>query len=166
MSRLTDEFAGRFEPYFGYPADGNSIDDPDPPDQLRRLVGNGSVEVHADLVAFYREVGAVWLPDLDNGYFIHSAIRVADGLAGDALEVVDGSGRIPVLSIGGDGGGGTYAMERASGRILFLPTGEMRDGVYIGHRSEPPRVEAADLERLMRAWEDRLREVVVEMIPA
>src|SRR4030088_1431479 len=91
MSRLTDEFAGRFEPHFGYPAEGNSIDAPDPPEELRRLVDNGTVEVHPDLVDFYRAVGAVWLPDLDNGYYIHSATRVANGIDGDAVEVVDGA---------------------------------------------------------------------------
>jgi hypothetical protein len=168
MSRLAVQFCAGFQHRFGYPPDDHVVYGPTSPDDLQALVANGAVDVPDELIGFYRHIAAVSLPDLDNGYFIHSAAHVSQGLAGrvgsDVIQVAHESFHVPVVQIGSDGGGGLYVLERGSGgRVLYLPVGELRDGVYTGNRAPPPRMAASKLDDLLTGWEGRMREIVAEM---
>jgi hypothetical protein len=139
-----------------------------PAEDLHAVVANGTVDVPGELIEFYRHIAEVSLPDLDNGYFIHSAFRVGRGLpgraGGDVIEVAHEFVHVPVMQIGSDGGGGLYVLERrSSGRVLYLPVGELRDGVYTGDPVTPPRMAASKLEDLLTSWEGRMREIVAQM---
>jgi hypothetical protein len=75
MSRLAAQFCVGFEHSFGYPPDDHTVRGPTPAEDLQALVANGTVDVPGELIEFYRHIAEVSLPDLDNGYFIHSANR-------------------------------------------------------------------------------------------
>jgi hypothetical protein len=59
---------------------------------------------------------------------------------------------------------GLYALQRGQdGRVLYLPVGELRDGVYTGNPVTPPRLAASKLDDLLLGWEGRMRHIVAEM---
>lgn len=131
---------------FSYPvpADANFVRDA----AVEPVVGAG---IPPDLAEFYGEIGEVSLPDIGNGFFIHSAATLP-AAAETGLPVAVTTPAVGVVAtFGSDGGGGLFCMAVRDGAIYHLPSGEVLAGVYDGE----PRMVATDLdgflERLLRA---------------
>ncbi|GIF25585.1 hypothetical protein BJ973_003863 [Actinoplanes tereljensis] len=140
-----------FEERFGYPfgADENFVSEPE--------TGGSDTTLPPALAAFYAEVGAVSLPDVHNGYFIHPASRIPMS-AEWGLPVraeVDDIGE--VVTFGTDGSGGFFSLAPADGSVYHLPSGELLNGIYRGGLGAPQRV-AKDFPEFL----DRLLAVLRE----
>lgn len=110
----------------------------------------------SDLIAWYRQVRELRLPDVANGYFIHSPMVVVAHAEGHGVRQVTGRHGGPVIVFGSDGGGTLYAARSGVGSPVFrLPPGSVIDGVYA---SDDPLFDviAADLPGFL----DLLRDAV------
>jgi hypothetical protein len=126
-----------FEDSYGYPPAGNVIEGPDELGTAR-LAAAGSA-VPADLLDLYAAVGAVNLPDVGNGLFLHSAARVVDAHEARELWRIAGRHQADVIVFASDGGGTLYALASPTGSPVFrLPAGQVVGGVY---ESGDPRFE-------------------------
>ncbi|WP_146765926.1 hypothetical protein [Micromonospora noduli] len=88
-----------------------------------------------DLVALHQQVGPVTLPDICNGYFIHSSKELLALL--DVQDRADrigepGADGIDVVVFGSNGGGDLYAEATADGRVFRLRGASYVGGVYAG----------------------------------
>ncbi|HST47874.1 hypothetical protein [Jatrophihabitans sp.] len=139
ISRLEE----RSESLLGYPLDPseNVVTDPDE---------DVPAGLPADLEELYRTVGAVWLPDVGNSYYIHSpgflAEAVARGMPVEA-DTDELTGRIVPFASGGDGT--FYCLAADSGAVWELPEGELtKQGVYRGGMGAP-RLVATGVEEFL-----------------
>jgi hypothetical protein len=135
VSALARRFVENFEQTHGYEPGENGVD----------VVADGSTQaaealsaagVPADLVDFYSHVEAVNLPDVDNGYFIHSADRVLDGIRGEQPTELTGTVRDTITVFGSDGGGGLFAVNQAGDRVYRLGGGSLIGSTYDADDSE------------------------------
>lgn len=143
-----------FEDRYGYPPGDNGFDDPDEPNAAR-LAAIGSA-VPLDLLDLYAVTGAVSLPDVGNGLFVHGPGLVADAFNADELRRVVGRHSSDVIVFASDGGGTLYALCSPAGSPVYrLPAGSVVAGVYV---SDSPAfdVVAPDLAGFLA----RFREVV------
>jgi hypothetical protein len=144
-----DRLLPGFEVRFGYPPDRHTIGGPAGEGEIASLAG---VRLPADLLAWYREVRDVSLPDIGNGYFVHEPSLVARS------EVTSIRGRFvdDVFVFASDGGGTLFAVGAATGSPVYrLPAGEIVADVY---RSDDPLFEVV-AENLIGFF-DRLRDTV------
>ncbi|MGW0859416.1 hypothetical protein [Streptomyces sp. NPDC002690] len=65
-----------------------------------------------DLLTFYESFGAVALPDVGNGYFIHSARELLRRLSEEGAVFMPEADDPHGLVIGSDGGGGLFVADR------------------------------------------------------
>ena len=84
------------------------------------------------LVEFYTACDGVRLPDIHNGYFLRPIRSLIE--LDDAAEprVVLSPSPIHVVYFGCTGGGDLLVVDRETGRVLLLPPGSLREGVYNG----------------------------------
>ncbi|MGW0215810.1 hypothetical protein ACWDXH_15600 [Micromonospora chokoriensis] len=142
-----------FEARFGYPPGRHTIGGPAGEEEVASMANTCPP---GDLLAWYREVREVCLPDVGNGFFVHDPGLVA------RREVTAVRGRCAeeVVVFASDGGGTLFAMEAVSGSPVYrLPAGEVVAGVY---RSDNQRfdVVADDLAGFL----DRQRDAVEEFV--
>jgi hypothetical protein len=102
----------------------------------------------AELVTLYSVVEEVSLPDVENGFFIHTPDTVVDAVRCGQPTTVNGSlggrptdgARIAVF--GSDGGGGLFALYPSDGRVYRLSGGSLIGGTYdIGDDDIAPTAE-------------------------
>ncbi|MGW2625338.1 hypothetical protein [Micromonospora taraxaci] len=113
-----------FEVRFGYPPGRHAIGGPAGEEELASLA---NVCPPGDLLAWYRQVREVSLPDVGNGVFIHDPGLVARR----EVTAVRGRCAADVVVFASDGGGTLFAIEAVSGSPVYrLPAGEVVAGVY------------------------------------
>jgi hypothetical protein len=145
LDRLLPGFEGRF----GYPPGRHTISGRAGEDELASLARTRPPD---DLLAWYRQVREVGLPDVGNGYFIHDPGLVVH------RKVTSIRGRLTadVVVFASDGGGTLFAVEAVTGSPVYrLPAGEIVAGVY---RSDDPRFDV--VAKNLTGFLDRLRDVV------
>jgi hypothetical protein len=135
-----------FERDHGYPCGENTVAGPASLLELSALtVGALRSIMPSDLVAWYRQVSQVSLPDVANGYFIHPPGLVVAHAGGEGIRQITGRHEAQVVVFASDGGGTLYAVRSACGTPVYrLPPGSVVDGVY---SSNDPRYDivASDL---------------------
>ncbi len=142
-----------FEDRYGYPPGENIVSEPDAIAAARLAAVRPAIP--ADLVDLYAAVGAVDLPDIGNGFFLHTASHVAHAHQLRDLWHVRGRHDVDVVVFASDGGGTQYALATPAGsRIYRLPPDLVLDGIY---SSEDQRFDMAApdlstfLDRLLQA---------------
>lgn len=140
---MISRLEAKSESLLGYPVDPfeNVVTDPDediPP------------QLPAGLEQLYQAVGAVSLPDVGNGYFVHPPGYLAEAVArGMAIRADTDELAGPVMPFGSDGGGTLYCVAVDSGAVWELPQGEIdRNGVYLGGM-DAPRPIASSVEEFL-----------------
>ncbi|MEO3822010.1 hypothetical protein [Plantactinospora sp. B24E8] len=114
-----------FETRYGYPPGDNGVSEPETAGVA--LVAAAGLAIPADLRKLYAVVGAVDLPDVGNGFFLHSVAQ----LAGGDLRQVRGRHDADVVVFASDGGGTRYALATPVGAPVYrLPAGQVVGGVY------------------------------------
>lgn len=117
----------------GYPLSGNLLHAPAGETGLKQLSEESLVSESSPLLAMYRQLDGLSLPDVHNGYFIHSVELVLRGLDGGEPRRITGELARPILVFGTDGGGGRFAIGAdGDGEILHLGEGQVEDSVFDG----------------------------------
>lgn len=89
-------------------------------------------DLPAQLRPLYAVCDGVSMPDVHVGYFIDSAASAAFAVKRGDPTQIRGTDTVEIDVFGSDGGGGRFALDRASGAVYYLPSaGEVRAGVYI-----------------------------------
>ncbi|MGW5666737.1 hypothetical protein [Micromonospora sp. NPDC003776] len=128
-----------FEDRYGYPPDENVVSEPDTIAAARLAAARRAIP--ADLVDLYAAVGAIDLPDIGNGFFLHRASDVAHTHESRDLWHVRGRHDADVVVFASDGGGTQYALATPAGSPVYrLPPDLVLDGIYT---SEDPRFDMA-----------------------
>ena len=143
-----------FEDRYGYPPGENSVSGPDT--STAALIAAARPSLPAALVTLYAAVGTVDLPDIGNGFFLHTASHVAHAHKARDLWHVSGRHDADVVVFASDGGGTQYALATPAGSPVYrLPPDLVLNGIYT---SEDPRfnVAAPDLSTFL----DRLLQAV------
>jgi hypothetical protein len=143
------DFADRY----GYPPGENAVSAADP--TAAALIAAARPAIPAALADFYAAVGAVDLPDIGNGFFLHTASHVAHAHEARDLWRVRGRHEADVVVFASDGGGTQYALATPAGSPAYrLPPDLVLDGIY---SSENPHFEVvapglpAFLDHLLQA---------------
>ncbi|MEU4713163.1 hypothetical protein AB0F73_05815 [Micromonospora purpureochromogenes] len=142
-----------FEDRYGYPPGENAVSEPDAAAAARLAAVRPAIP--ADLVDLYAAIGAVDLPDVGNGFFLHTASDVAHAHESRDLWHVRGRHDADVVVFASDGGGTQYGLALPAGSPVYrLPPDAVLGGIYT---SEDPRFDVAApdlptfLERLLQA---------------
>lgn len=109
-SALTTLTSG-FEEKYGYPAGNNDIRTPDAADLAAASNLAGEPLAPGDLTTFYRSIREIWLADVGNAYFIHSADVVLDQLRTDGPVRLSDTNDAQGIVIASDGGGLLFAVD-------------------------------------------------------
>jgi hypothetical protein len=136
-----------FEDRYGYAPGENAVSGPDTTSAA--LIAAARPAIPAVLVDLYAAVGAVDLPDIGNGFFLHTASQVAHAHEARDLWHVRGRHDADVVIFASDGGGTQYALATPAGSPVYrLPPDLVLDGIYT---SEDPRfnVAAPDLSTFL-----------------
>jgi hypothetical protein len=121
---------------YPFEADDHVVGPPSSSAELAALC-EGMPWLPDDLLALYRVVGPVSLPDIANGYFVHPP----DGLLGDPYRDGGRADRIgeplaqdvDVVVFGSNGGGDLYALAATGGGPVYrLREAAYGDGIYRG----------------------------------
>jgi hypothetical protein len=121
---------------YPFEAGDHTVGPPSSPAELAAL-REGMPWLPDDLLALYRVVGPVSLPDITNGYFVHPP----DSLIGDAYRRGRRADRIreplaedvDIVVFGSNGGGDLYALAATgSGPVYRLREAAYEDGIYRG----------------------------------
>ena len=146
LAQLLEEFAALD---LGYPAGESRLGLPASQAELDALANAVALREEAPLYAFYRVCAEVQLPDVHNGYFILPPRLVLRGWQSGEPRRLSGPHAREILSFGGDGGGGRFALDRdGDGEVLHLGEGAVHDGLFDGDEREdhrPVTVLAPDL---------------------
>ncbi|MFG2058357.1 hypothetical protein ACGFI9_30475 [Micromonospora sp. NPDC048930] len=117
-----------FETRYGYPPGENGISPPDPAGTARLAAVD---TIPQDLLLLYRAVGGIDLPDVGNGFFLHTASHIARFHESRQLRHVRGGHHADVLVFASDGGGTQYALDTPTGVPVYrLPPAAVIDGTY------------------------------------
>jgi hypothetical protein len=123
------QLESRAEDLVGYPIDaGENYVASSVPADLESV----GIELPIALEAFYSKIGEVSLPDMHIGYFIHAVTTILESAERSLPTRIESSLTADVVTFGSDGGGGLFALDVAYGRVYFLPSGAIEDGVYRG----------------------------------
>jgi hypothetical protein len=112
LASAVERVVSGFEDTYGFPPDDHTIGPPGSAQELDALSAL-PVPVPGDLIDFYARIGAVTLPDVGNGYFIHSPALVARHARAGELQRIGPPIDTEVLVFGSDGGGAQYALPLA-----------------------------------------------------
>jgi hypothetical protein len=137
----------------GYPLATNCVRPTLPADMRRSFLREVQLPEEGALGQFFGLCNGISLPDVHNGYSIDGLEVLRKSIQREANWIEDRA----ILVIGGDGGGGRFAVTRGgrgAPEYLFLPTGEVRDRVYL----EPEKVIV-----LARTFHDFLSQIVVDL---
>ncbi|WP_433435435.1 hypothetical protein [Nonomuraea sp. CA-141351] len=130
MSVLAARFVENFERTFGYPPGENVVHMVSPEesnDAARRLT---DLRVRPELQRFYSIIRDISLPDVENGFFIHPAEQVVDGIRGVQPTRVAGAIKDEIVVFGSDGGGALFALNGAGDKIYRLTGGALVGAEY------------------------------------
>src|SRR5262245_2784778 len=119
----------------GYPQGENTISPPRP--GAVAILAEAGLAGIGGLGELYSACDGISIPDVHNAYFIYDLDRVCSHLpVSDPVHLshADGSETV-VLTIGPDGGGNHFALDRGRGRILFLPIGPLHEGRHEDRRT-------------------------------
>lgn len=149
-----ESVAAGFEDRHGYQPGVNAIENPD--EQAYVRLATDCSDVPPDLVTMFRAFGAVNLPDIGNGIFVHDAGTVADHNQAGELRRVTRRHTADVLVFASDGGGTMYALGLPDGSPVYrLPADLVVQGLYESDQAGFDVV-AADLAGFL----DQVREAV------
>ncbi|MGW6056071.1 hypothetical protein [Streptomyces sp. NPDC055189] len=132
ITAAVSAMAATFEETYGYPPEGNEVRVADEADRHAAREYGRDMPGSAAMLTFYESIGEVALPDVGNGYFIHSAHDVLHRVAQEGYVFIPAADDPHGMVIGSDGGG-----------ILFAAD---RDGVI--HRSRTASADAAEFDRV------------------
>jgi hypothetical protein len=149
LDRILRELA---EIDLGYPQSQNRIASPIP-GAAAALAASGLDGVPL-LAEFYMLCDGINMPNIRNGYFIDSHARLLASDSDSVLRIVRRDSDTPVVCFGSTCGGGLFAVERDSGRVLLLPPSLLRDGVYHVRESDMKVVATSIAHLLDRLIED------------
>ncbi|MGC5378090.1 hypothetical protein ACPXB1_06380 [Micromonospora sp. DT68] len=142
-----------FEGRYGYPPGENAVSEPDTAAATRLAAVRP--DLPPDLVDLYAAIGAVDLPDIGNGFFLHTASDVAYAHKSRDLWHVGGRHDADIVVFASDGGGTQYGLAMPAGSPVYrLPPDALLNGAYT---SEDPRFDVAApdlptfLDRLLQA---------------
>ncbi|GAA2900320.1 hypothetical protein Acy02nite_83200 [Actinoplanes cyaneus] len=139
------DLAGSFTTRFGFAPDEYVVGGPATAQELAGLAGLHGDALPAELLALYRVVAEVGLPDVGNGYWIHRPPLPGQD-PGHPRRLSDGR---PVVVFGSDGGGTLFALPGgAGGPVLAFSGGELSGGAYEAGCATPV---AADLPTFLTA---------------
>jgi hypothetical protein len=133
----------------GYPLGDNAVRSPLPPEQVEAIIKGGPNGV-GSLRELYMTCNGVSLPDIHVGYFIKPFPRVVSFNRSSEPDVLRLDRDLPILPIGSTGGGDLFVADVNSRRVLLLPPGPLRDGIYDGRQAKI-RVAANTLDELVSA---------------
>jgi hypothetical protein len=145
----------------GYPQGKHEIRPPPPAADLERLRRTAGGRV-AQLVELYSRCDGADLPDVQNGYFLHSLKTVLAAKDNGEPTSVSGPHGGEVIVVGSDGGGGRFAVRTSDpiGEVLHLDSeGGVYDGVFNGTMAKVVAV-APDLAGFIRRLTDDVRAFV------
>lgn len=129
IERTVSSVVSRFEDQYGYPPGDNDVGDPDELNAAR-LAAIGPA-IPRDLLDLYAAIGAVDLPDMGNGLFVHGPGLVGDAYHAHELRRVTGRYHADVIVFASDGGGTLYGLVSPRGSPVYrLPAGRVVNGVY------------------------------------
>lgn len=127
MSEIASKIMEGFEATHGYPPGDNVVVGAD---AHAAHEGLSAVGVTGDLLQLYSVVGAVSLPDVGNGFFVHSADDVVDGIRDGQPTTVTGVISDSITVFGSDGGGGLFAHSGSTGVVYRLDGGALVGSKY------------------------------------
>ncbi|MBO1334479.1 SMI1/KNR4 family protein [Streptomyces sp. VRA16 Mangrove soil] len=118
-----------FEETYGHPPGTNAIRPADEDDlAAARAYARESLGFE-DLQTFYASIGEVSLPDVGNGFFLHSARDVLDRLAQDGPVALPEADDPLGMVIASNGGGRLYVADRG-GAVHRSRTASVDDGAF------------------------------------
>lgn len=146
IAELRDAVRAMQDVDLGQPAGVNEVRHGASAEELRWLESKLAPDDFG-LVELYREAGAIWLPDVHVGYFVHPINLIRASLGRGEPHAISGVDGGAVLPFGTDGGGGRFVMrlDRCPGRIDYLGAGRVVGGVFDGD-DYPARVLSADIK--------------------
>jgi hypothetical protein len=146
LQELGRALAGMSMVDLGYPMAEHEIRTPSPAAELERL-RRAVADVPPQVMEYYSLCDGAALPDVQNGYFLHSIKTVLTARDIGEPNAVSGPNAGKVLVMASDGGGGRFAVRLSEpvGEIIYLPSdGGLYDGVFNGTMARVVVV-AADL---------------------
>jgi hypothetical protein len=150
VSAILTEFLASFRQRFGFEPGTNGLGPPASREALASLAAIRPPPAH-DLLALYRNVGEVSLPDVGNGYFIHSPRLVIQQKQNGEPRRIGPPFDVDVLAFASDGGGALYALPAAAaGPVYRLRDCAIRDGVADARGG---RIVAKDLQEFLQRLE-------------
>ena len=118
---------------FGYPIGENIIYPPGNQTLVKDISTKLGEQIPTSIVEFYAHCNGISLPDVHNGYFIHSVDLILRGIERGEPVKVSGIESYPVVVFGSDGGGGRFVTRLGnSEEVLYLPIGAVRNSTFDG----------------------------------
>ena len=133
-----------------YPLGEHTVVPPPATTLLTQLVQKTGLAFTHPLLMFYTYCDGIRLPDVHNGYFIHSIHQVLRGLeAGEPTRLATNPTEMAVV-FGSDGGGGRFVMRiKEPGEVLYLPLGTVHNAIFDDKRT-PTTILAPDFFAFLR----------------
>jgi hypothetical protein len=130
MSDLLSKLMRNFEDGFGYPPGENRL--------YRATLERGrsaaealaALGAPAELINFYQEIDQLSMPDVKNGFFVHSCEDVVNGMKGEQPTRLTGYIDDKIVVFGSDGGGGLFALSSTNGQVYRLSGGASVGSIY------------------------------------
>lgn len=130
MSNLLSKLMRHFEDGFGYPPGENRLRTATPERGRAAAEALTVIGAPAELINFYQKVDSLSMPDVENGFFVHSYVDVANGIKGEQPTRLTGSIDDEICIFGSDGGGGLFALSLTNGEVYRLSGGASIGSVY------------------------------------
>jgi hypothetical protein len=146
-------FLATFRQRFGFEPGANAVGPPASGEAVASLAALRPAPAR-DLLTFYESIGEVSLPDVGNGYFIHSPRLVIEHARAGGLWYIGPPFDVGVLAFASDGGGALYALPAAeAGPVYRLRDYVLLDGAADVRDARDVQIAAGDL----RAFLERLK---------
>lgn len=147
VTAILAELLGTFRQRFGFEPGINEVGPPASKEAVASLAALQPTPAH-DLLALYQNINEVSLPDVGNGYFIHSPRSVIQHVQAGEPRRIGRPFDIDVLVFASDGGGALYALPAAeAGPVYRLRDYARRDGVA---DARGVQIAAKDLQALLQ----------------
>ncbi|MEU2264477.1 hypothetical protein ABZ557_30370 [Streptomyces sp. NPDC019645] len=131
MELLVSEFMSGFEAVHGYPPGEHTVGLVPAGESTAAAEASAGRGLPGPLLDYYGHLGAVALPDLDNGIWIDDAASLAAQVeAGDHPTRLTGTVDDTVSVFATDGGGGMYALSHTTGSVYHLTAGALVGSTY------------------------------------
>ncbi|MEU2166045.1 hypothetical protein [Streptomyces sp. NPDC019208] len=128
---LVGEFVSGFEAVHGYPPGEHSVGLVPAGESAAVAEASAGRGLPGPLLAYYGHLGAVALPDLDDGIWIDDAASLAAQVeAGNYPNRLTGAVDDGVSVFATDGGGGMYALSHTTGCVYHLTAGALVGSTY------------------------------------